>query len=76
MGRPLSLSVQVPFCERLCDYFACVKEIVPAARRKGRDPAEDLLGGLEAEGLVCVGPDEVRLTEPLGRLPVRSRPGR
>jgi hypothetical protein len=29
--RPLSLYVHVHFCERLCYYCACTKEIVPAA---------------------------------------------
>jgi oxygen-independent coproporphyrinogen-3 oxidase len=48
-GRPLSLYVHVPFCERLCYYCACTKEIVPADRRRQNDPGEPFLAGLEQE---------------------------
>jgi oxygen-independent coproporphyrinogen-3 oxidase len=48
-GRPFALYVHVPFCEKLCYYCACTKEIVPAARRRVFDPARALLAGLEIE---------------------------
>src|SRR5690606_34575857 len=45
----LSLYVHVPFCEQLCYYCACTKEIVPAERRLRHDPVVDLLEGLRLE---------------------------
>jgi oxygen-independent coproporphyrinogen-3 oxidase len=48
-ARPLSVYVHIPYCERLCYYCACTKEIVPAARRQESDPAEPFLAGLERE---------------------------
>jgi oxygen-independent coproporphyrinogen-3 oxidase len=48
-SRPLSLYVHIPYCERLCYYCACTKEIVPAARRRQHDPSDAYLAALEAE---------------------------
>jgi oxygen-independent coproporphyrinogen-3 oxidase len=62
--RPLSLYVHIPFCEKLCYYCACTKEIVPAAKRKEHDPGEDLLQGLELEA--------ARRAEPLGAVAVEQ----
>lgn len=48
-GRPLSLYVHVPFCERLCYYCACTKEIVSPGKRRQLDPSDSYLAGLETE---------------------------
>jgi oxygen-independent coproporphyrinogen-3 oxidase len=47
--QPLSLYVHVPFCEQLCYFCACTREIVPPGKRRPHDPAEALLEGLEIE---------------------------
>jgi oxygen-independent coproporphyrinogen-3 oxidase len=75
--RPLSLYVHVPFCERLCYYCACTKEIVPPDRRQTADPAGPLLEGLEVEAgrfLDLVGPCEVRQVHLGGGSPTFLQP--
>lgn len=47
--RPLALYVHIPYCEKLCYYCACTKEIVPAAKRRERDPSDALVEGLRHE---------------------------
>lgn len=62
-GRPLSLYVHIPFCERLCYFCACTREIVPAAKRREHDPSAELLRGLEIEAAMVselAGPRAVR----------------
>jgi oxygen-independent coproporphyrinogen-3 oxidase len=49
LGRPLSLYVHVPFCERLCYYCACTKEIVPPQKRTRADPGKPFLEALDRE---------------------------
>jgi oxygen-independent coproporphyrinogen-3 oxidase len=61
---PLSLYIHLPFCEKLCYYCACTKEIVPAARRQKEDPVPALLDGLAREAAL--------LAELVGVLDVRQ----
>ncbi|HYV37284.1 MAG TPA: oxygen-independent coproporphyrinogen III oxidase, partial [Gemmataceae bacterium] len=48
-NRPLSVYVHVPYCERLCYYCACTKEIVPPGKHRQTDPAPSWLDSLEME---------------------------
>lgn len=59
----LSVYVHIPYCERLCYYCACTKEIVPLERRRRVDPADNYLNSLEREAAriaSAVGPGEVQ----------------
>ncbi len=76
-GRPLSLYVHVPFCERLCYYCACTKEIVPAGKRRLQDPTAAYLAGLEIEAnrlAEVVGAGEVCQVHLGGGSPTFLRP--
>ncbi|MER3416920.1 MAG: oxygen-independent coproporphyrinogen III oxidase [Gemmataceae bacterium] len=48
-GAPVSVYVHVPFCERLCYFCACTREIVPPARRQRERPVRDYLDHLRRE---------------------------
>lgn len=48
-NRPLSLYIHIPYCERLCYYCACTKEIVPSNKRAEHDPGDSYLQALETE---------------------------
>src|SRR5262245_47777377 len=48
-GRPLSLYIHIPYCERLCYYCACTKEIVPPNRRNRHELPGSFLDSLEIE---------------------------
>lgn len=57
--RSLSVYVHIPFCQKLCYYCACTKEIVPNEKRKQHDPAIPFLEGIAAEAerlATLVGP--------------------
>lgn len=61
--RPLSLYVHIPFCEKLCYYCACTKEIIPLAKRQAHDPAVSFLEGIEIEAgrlAAVLGPGDVQ----------------
>jgi oxygen-independent coproporphyrinogen-3 oxidase len=62
--QPLSLYVHVPFCEQLCHFCACTREIVPAGKRRKHDPGESFLEGLAIEA--------ARVAERLGWNDVRQ----
>jgi oxygen-independent coproporphyrinogen-3 oxidase len=62
--RPLSLYVHVPFCQQLCYYCACTKEIVPSHKRQKDDPSERFLAGLQSEA--------ARLSRFIGSRPVEQ----
>ncbi len=75
--RPLSLYVHIPFCEQLCYYCACTKEIVPKSKRGGNDPGDLLLGGLEIEArhfAEAIGAGEVQQVHLGGGSPTFLRP--
>jgi oxygen-independent coproporphyrinogen III oxidase len=76
-GRPLSIYVHVPFCERLCYYCACTKEIVTPDKHQREDPGDALLDGLESEvGRFAreLGTAEVELVHLGGGSPTFLRP--
>jgi oxygen-independent coproporphyrinogen-3 oxidase len=62
--RPLSPYVHVPFCNQLCYYCACTKEIVPSHKRRQDDPAEHFLVGLQREA--------ARMSRFIGNRPVQQ----
>ncbi len=69
--------MHVPFCEKLCYYCACTKEIVPAAKRRQDDPSDSFLEGLERETSRfgdILGPAEVRQVHLGGGSPTFLRP--
>jgi oxygen-independent coproporphyrinogen-3 oxidase len=75
--QPLSLYVHVPFCEQLCYFCACTKEIMPARQRQQHDPSKALLDGLEIEAArlaARLGWTEVRQVHLGGGSPTFLRP--
>lgn len=48
-GQPIALYVHIPYCEQLCYYCACTREIVPLERRRQADPSAPLLDTLALE---------------------------
>lgn len=62
IGRQISIYVHIPFCERLCYFCACTKEIVSGKKRKLQDPSPQLVADLEVEAdhfADAIGPCEV-----------------
>ncbi len=58
----MSLYVHIPYCERLCYYCACTKEIVPPDKHRAADPGDTFLDALETEARLLadlVGPGTV-----------------
>jgi oxygen-independent coproporphyrinogen-3 oxidase len=77
-ARPLSLYVHVPYCERLCYYCACTREIVPPDRHRASDPGEPFLRALDAEAArfaELVGPGAVPQVHLGGGSPTFLAPG-
>jgi oxygen-independent coproporphyrinogen-3 oxidase len=75
--RDLSVYVHIPFCEKLCYYCACTKEIVPAGKRRQFDPGDSFLEGLEKEAARfadVLGPAVVRQVHLGGGSPTFLRP--
>lgn len=57
-SEPISLYVHVPFCEQLCYYCACTKEIVPLEKHQRQDPAPAFFEGIRREARLlteCLG---------------------
>jgi oxygen-independent coproporphyrinogen III oxidase len=76
--RPLSLYAHIPYCERLCYYCACTKEIVPPGKHQLHDPAEALLDGLAVEAgrfAAVIGSGQVEQVHFGGGSPTFLRPG-
>ena len=53
--KPLGLYVHVPFCEKLCFYSACTREIVPKSEFSSTGIADSFLDALESEARRLAG---------------------